>query len=147
MLSKNVLLNWYSWMKKIEKNSNYFLRRKLTLKVEFWHFLTPPHYTLHQFSKLNNFLWVCWGLGKNLSNFVPSARKLDNLYYHNTRRTIFASLHCTPLILSFCSSGKGKNDRDGRSFMTHKRSWDCSVVTGGNTVLQFRIGWGTCTTY
>ena len=27
---------------------------------------------LHQFSKLYNFLWVCWFLGKNLSNFVPS---------------------------------------------------------------------------
>ena len=26
---------------------------------------------LHQFSKFNNFLWVCWFLGKNLPNFVP----------------------------------------------------------------------------
>ena len=39
---------------------------------------------LPQFSELNNFLWVCWFLGKNLSNFVPTARKLDNPYYHNT---------------------------------------------------------------
>ena len=38
----------------------------------------------HQLSKFNNFLWVCWFLGKNLSNFVPPARKLDNPYYHNT---------------------------------------------------------------
>jgi hypothetical protein len=26
---------------------------------------------LVQFSKFKNFLWVCWFLGKNLSNFVP----------------------------------------------------------------------------
>ena len=37
---------------------------------------------LTQFSKLNNFLWVCWFLGKNLSNFVPSDWKLYNPYYH-----------------------------------------------------------------
>ena len=37
---------------------------------------------LHQFSKFNDFRWVCWFLGKNLSNFVPPAWKLDNLYYH-----------------------------------------------------------------
>ena len=28
---------------------------------------------LTQFSKFNNFLWVCWFLGKNLSNFVYPA--------------------------------------------------------------------------
>ena len=40
---------------------------------------------LTQFSKFNNFLWVCWFLGKNISNFVPSAWKLDKPYYHNYR--------------------------------------------------------------
>ena len=35
-----------------------------------------------QFSKFNNFLWVYWFLGKNLSNFVPPACKLHNLYCH-----------------------------------------------------------------
>jgi hypothetical protein len=35
--NKNVLLNLYSSMKKTP--------RKLTLKVTFWNFLTPPHYT------------------------------------------------------------------------------------------------------
>ena len=40
---------------------------------------------LTQFSKFNNFLWVCWFLGKNLSNFVPPVWKLYNLYYHNER--------------------------------------------------------------
>ena len=39
---------------------------------------------LHQFSKFNNFLWVCWFLGMNLSNFLPPAWKIDNPYYHST---------------------------------------------------------------
>ena len=43
--------------------------------------MTPPHYT-NQFSNSNNFLWICWFLGKNLSNFVPPAWKLDYPYYH-----------------------------------------------------------------
>ena len=38
---------------------------------------------LTQFSKFNNFLWVCWFLGKNLSNFVPPVWKLHNPYCHN----------------------------------------------------------------
>ena len=37
---------------------------------------------IHQFSKFNNFLWVRWFLGKNLSNFVSPVWKLDNPYYH-----------------------------------------------------------------
>ena len=37
---------------------------------------------LLKFSKFNNFLWVCWFLGKNLSNFVPPDWKLDNSYHH-----------------------------------------------------------------
>ena len=43
---------------------------------------------LHQFSKFNNFLWVCWFLGKNLSSFVYPAWKLDNPYYHTYRQFI-----------------------------------------------------------
>ena len=35
-------------MKKIEKDSDDFWHRKLTLKVEFWHFLIPPHYSNSQ---------------------------------------------------------------------------------------------------
>ena len=37
----------------------------------------------NQHIQFNNFLWVCWFLGKNLSNFVPSAWKLHNSYCHN----------------------------------------------------------------
>ena len=33
----------------------------------------------------NNFLWVCWFLCKNLSNFVPPAWKLHNPYCHNDK--------------------------------------------------------------
>ena len=38
---------------------------------------------LVQFSKFKNFLWVCWFLGKNLSNFVPPVWKLHSQYCHN----------------------------------------------------------------
>ena len=56
----------------------------MTLKVkrlgDFALFDTSP---LTQFSKFDNFLWVCWFLGKNLSNFVPFIWKLHNPYCHN----------------------------------------------------------------
>ena len=68
MLSKNVLLNWYSSMKIID-----FESKILAL------FDTSP---LHRFSKFNNFHWLCWFFRKNLSNFVTPAWKLDSPYYH-----------------------------------------------------------------
>ena len=40
--------------------------------------LTTRHY-LHQFSQFNHFLWVCWFLCKNFSNFVSL---LENLTPH-----------------------------------------------------------------
>ena len=42
-IRKNVLLNWYSSMKKMEKDFDDFCRRKSTLKVKFWQFLTSSH--------------------------------------------------------------------------------------------------------
>ena len=70
--------------KKIEKDSDNFWYRKLTLKVgrlgDFALFGTSP---LVQFSKFKKFLWVCWFLGKNLSNFVPPVWKLHNPYCHS----------------------------------------------------------------
>ena len=36
-----------------------------------------------QFPKFNNFLWVCWFLGKNLSNFETPVWKLHNPYCRN----------------------------------------------------------------
>ena len=56
--------------KKIEKDLDNFWYRKLTLKVK-----RLGDFALTQFSKFNNFLWVCWFLGRNLSNFVPSRLK------------------------------------------------------------------------
>ena len=41
----------------------------------------------YEFSKFNNFLWVCWFLGKNLSNFIPPAWKLHNPYCHTRAAT------------------------------------------------------------
>ena len=35
-----------------------------------------------QFSKFQNFLWVCWFLGKNLSNLIYPVWKLHNPYCH-----------------------------------------------------------------
>ena len=76
--------------KKIEKDSDNFWYRKLTLKVkrlgDFALFDTSP---LTQFSKFNNFLWVCWFLGKNLSNFVPPVWNLHKPYCNSTQWEIF----------------------------------------------------------
>ena len=38
----------FFYEKKVEKDSDDFWHRKLTLKVKFWLFLTPPHYTNSQ---------------------------------------------------------------------------------------------------
>ena len=46
------------------------------------------HTTVLQFSKFNNLLWVCWFLGKNLSNFVSPIWKLLNPDCHNSRSSI-----------------------------------------------------------
>jgi hypothetical protein len=69
--------------KKIEKDSDNFWHRKLTLKVKrLGDIALFDAYPLTQFSKFNNFIWVCWFLGKNLSNFVPPVWKLNNPYCH-----------------------------------------------------------------
>ena len=61
---------------------------------------------LTQFSKLNNFLWVCWFLGKNLSNFVPPVWKLHYPYCHSEQRAstlqkIPDTLHIYPSCILF----------------------------------------------
>ena len=91
MLSKNVNNKKYAPKliffneKKIEKYSDNFWYRKLTLKVkrlgDFALFDTSP---LIQFSKFNNYLWVCSFLGKNLPNFLPPVWKLHNPYCHSS---------------------------------------------------------------
>ena len=44
-MTKNVLLNLYPSMEKIQEGLDDFLCRKLTFNVKFLHFLTPSHYT------------------------------------------------------------------------------------------------------
>ena len=80
-ITKNVLLNSYSSMKKNQKDSDDFWHRKLTLKVKFWHFLTARHY-----SNSPNFVIssdYSWFLAKNLYNFVSLPWKLHNRYCHS----------------------------------------------------------------
>ena len=74
-ITKNVLLNWYSSMKKNEKDLDDFWHRKLTLKVKFCHFLT----LFERLPLLQNlkFLWLL------LTNFVSPVWKVHNPYYHN----------------------------------------------------------------
>ena len=70
--------------KKIEKDSDNFWYRKLTLKVKrLGDFALFDTSSLTKFLEFNNFLWVCWFLGKNLSNFVPPIWKLHNPYCHS----------------------------------------------------------------
>ena len=77
MCSQIHILQW-----KIEKDSDNFWYSKLTLIVgrlgDFALFDTSP---LVQFSKFKNFPWVCWFLGKNLSNFIYPVWKLHNPYW------------------------------------------------------------------
>ena len=93
MLSKNVNNKKYAPKlvffneKKIEKDSYDFWHRKIDFASQILALFDT--FPLVQFSKYNNFLWVCWFLGKNLSNFVPSAWKLNNPYYHNIQNRFF----------------------------------------------------------
>ena len=52
-VTKNMFLNSYSSTKKNQKDSDDFLSQNLTLKVKFWPFLTPPHYTNSQNSMIS----------------------------------------------------------------------------------------------
>ena len=79
-ITKNVLLNWYSSMKK--------KLRKIRMIFDIENWLSSQILALFdsssliQNSKFNNFLWICWFLFKNISNFVPPVWKLHNLYCH-----------------------------------------------------------------
>ena len=54
-ITKNVLLHSHLFNeKKNQKDPDDFWNRKLTLKVRFQHFLTPP--PLHQFAKFNDLI-------------------------------------------------------------------------------------------
>ena len=51
-------------------------------KLWFLQATEAPHISLVQFSKFNNFLWVCWFLCENFSNLVYPIWKLHNLLCH-----------------------------------------------------------------
>ena len=79
---------------KLSESFSFFFHWRISILEHifcYWHFLitlifkavyflkwcpilTPPHF--------NNYLWVCWFLGKNLPNFVPPVWKLHNPYCH-----------------------------------------------------------------
>ena len=59
-----IFLNFFHWRISIFK-SLYFLKWCPIFDTSPW----------TQFSKFNNFLWVCWFLGKNLSNSTPPSLK------------------------------------------------------------------------
>ena len=66
---------------------NKIRKLRMISEVENWlwksNFGTFWHLSFNQFSKFNNFLWLCWFLGKNPSTFVHPAWKLDNPYCHS----------------------------------------------------------------
>jgi hypothetical protein len=71
-------------------NENQFRSTLFVTDIFWWNqflefFITKmmPYFWQLQNSKFNNFLWVCWFLCKNLSNFVPPNWKLHNPYCHN----------------------------------------------------------------
>ena len=128
------LIDILQW-KKIQKDSDDFWHRKLTLKVKFWYFLTAPHYS--NFQNLVISFEYSWFLAKNLSNFVSLPWKLHNQECHkvhtcksrtgalpickfetnnSTRRTILFSHSChvcgnntVPLIIvKINSNSEGK---------------------------------------
>ena len=79
----SVLLNWYSSMRKNSRKIRIIYDRENWLWMS--NFGTFWHLSLTQFSIFNNFLWICWFLDKNLSNFLPPAWKLHNRYCHDTK--------------------------------------------------------------
>ena len=85
-LTKNVFLNWYSPMKKSEKDSNDFWHRKLTLNVKFWHFLTHPNHTILKVQ------WSSLGVLIFRQNYFKSSMNLQNRYSHNPKQAICLNL-------------------------------------------------------
>ena len=101
-VTKNMFLNSYSSTKKNQKDSDDFLSQNLTLKVKFWPFLTPPHYTNSQNSMIS--FEYSWFLAKNISNFVSLPWNLHNRYCHNWKKhsrvtCLFCATNCPFLSL------------------------------------------------
>ena len=95
------LIDILQWKKKIQKDSDDFWHRKLTLKIKFWYFLTAPHYS--NFKNLVISFEYSWFLAKNLSNFVSLSWKLHNRKCHSYH----ISLH---LVCAFCTLSQKTRD-------------------------------------
>ena len=67
------------------KNLVDFWHRKLTLEVQFWHFLRPWHYVNLQNTAIS--FECCWFLSKNLAFKDPSSEKLHDLTDINVQCT------------------------------------------------------------
>ena len=111
-ITKNVVLNWYSSMKtKIEKDSDNFWHRKLTLKVKFWHFLIARHYS--NSPNLVILFDYSWFLARNLSNLLSLPWKLHNRYCHTTysilvvQKLCLLFQKCRIFAMYKCTSGRG----------------------------------------
>ena len=76
--------------KKIEKDLTDFWTWKIDFESQI--LALSDTFPLIQFSKFNNFLWVCWFSGKNISNFVSPVWKLYNPYCHTGRRGLAQKL-------------------------------------------------------
>ena len=94
--------------------SNDFWRRKLTLKVKFWYFLTAPHYS--NFQNLVISFEYSWFLAKNLTNFVSLHWKLHNRYC-NTWDILIRILYSKS-----CSSAKSHVIQIIHGIVVHVRS-------------------------
>ena len=88
--------------------------------------MTARHYTNSQNSMIY-FGYLCWFLGKNLSNFVPPAWKLNNPYYHtqghHLRRQRSRSRSC--------QRGRSRDriqNRDKKVSMTRKFAEECTEL-------------------
>ena len=94
----------FFWLKNINL-AHFLLLTLITSILKSLYFLKwCPNFDtcpLTQFSKFNNFLWVCWFIGKNLSDSVPPVWKLHNPYCHNVHLPSCWSPH-TMLFTSQC---------------------------------------------
>ena len=58
------------YVKTNQNVSHFFFIKKYQFRSTYFVIDNFDSSPFHQFSKFNNFLWVCWFLGKNLLNFV-----------------------------------------------------------------------------
>ena len=116
------------WLSKIIRIFfNFFFIEEYQFRSTFFVLIISIFNTspLHQFSKFNNFLWVCWFLSKNLSNFVTPTWKLDNPYYHNTYLPWKVKLSSNFIIGSISINWMQSNKKPVNELLPEKlRNWE-----------------------